>query len=375
MAGSAGAAGERRRFRVARLTEWRARCVLDARCDLGALQSGHPPAMGRRRCDPPQLPQCESGTPPTLNRVVYVSVAAMALPLQLRSTFLDYHLLRTHFTLYFTHTMALSAMKTNIPEPLGGPPPAEFALAGAPLERVIAQVKFPLILRIEDKTAASTFQEAIRADYPILRQLQGHTLQIQVGPGGPIAMPGSTVSWQFTNADNTWKIILARDALTIETLSYQSRADFLMRWVKVMQAVEDVFHPALTERLGVRYVDRISGEHFPSFDLLIKKEFLGSALASLKSHLRHSLNEASFSVEEGELLLRWGVMAAGMSPDPGAISPLAEESFVLDIDVWSSVQQKFESNDLSAAFQKLAERAYSVFRFAVTDEFLKVYGS
>jgi uncharacterized protein (TIGR04255 family) len=52
---------------------------------------------------------------------------------------------------------------------------------------------------------------------------------------------------------------------------------------------------------------------------------------------------------------------------------LATESFVLDIDVWSLGRTAFKTAALSKAFQKLAERAYSVFRFAVTEEFLRIY--
>jgi uncharacterized protein (TIGR04255 family) len=266
-------------------------------------------------------------------------------------------------------------MKSDFSKPLGGPSPAELPLSRAPLERVIAQVKFPLILKIEDRAAASTFQEAIRGDYPVLRQQQGHTVQIQLGPTGPVAMPSSNNIWQFADANDAWKLTLSRDSLTIETSAYQSRADFLARWTKVMAAMEGIFQPALAERVGMRYIDRIVGAHFERFDSFIQKDFLGSALATLKSQLKHSLNEATFNVEEGELLLRWGVMSAGMTPDPTSILILDKESFLLDIDVSSPTRRQFNSGDLSLTFQRLAERAYTVFRFAVTDEFLKAYGA
>jgi uncharacterized protein (TIGR04255 family) len=101
---------------------------------------------------------------------------------------------------------------------------------------------------------------------------------------------------------------------------------------------------------------------------------VSKSLSRLRSHLKYSINEAQLSVEEGDLLLRWGVMPPNMSPDPGAIGPLPIESFILDIDVWSLAQRAFSASDLTDAFQKLAERAYSVFRFAVSEKFLKVYG-
>ena len=74
------------------------------------------------------------------------------------------------------------------------------------------------------------------------------------------------------------------------------------------------------------------------------------------------------------MLLRWGVLAPQVSPDPTAIAPLPRESFLIDIDVSSVSRRAFDVNALSDAFHGLAERAYSVFRFAVTDSFLEAFG-
>jgi uncharacterized protein (TIGR04255 family) len=266
-----------------------------------------------------------------------------------------------------------SAPKKRLPSPLGGKPPGERHLHEAPLERVIAQIRFPAILKIEDQSAVSKFQEAIRSDYPLLQEMQNQTVQIQMGLSGPTAFPVISRNWQFSNALGTWKITLARDALTIESSSYESRANLLERWDVAISALNAAFRPVIVQRIGTRYIDRVTGEPFKSFESLINPKLLGSALGDLKTHLKHSLCEAALEIEEGDLLLRWGVMPAMMSPDPSAIVQLPHESFVLDIDVWSMEQRQFDCGALLAAFHRLTERAYSVFRFAVTDEFLKVY--
>jgi uncharacterized protein (TIGR04255 family) len=266
-----------------------------------------------------------------------------------------------------------SPPKKTFPAPLGGKPPVERHLSKAPLERVIAQIRFPVILKIEDKSAVSGFQEAIRRDYPVLQEMQAQTMQIQMGPTGPSAFPLSNRNWQFSNASATWKVVLTSDTLTIESSAYVSRDDLLGRWKTALDALNSAFSPGIIQRIGARYVDRIKEEPFNNFESLINLKQLGSAVGNLKKHLKYSLCEASFEVEEGELLLRWGVMPAMMSPDFSAIAQLPHESFVLDIDVWSMRQRQFDSEALLSAFRQLTERAYSVFRFAVTDEFLKVY--
>lgn len=266
-------------------------------------------------------------------------------------------------------------IESSFPVPLGGPPPAELPLSKAPLERVVAQIRFPVILKIEDKSVVSKFQEATCADYPILRELSNQSVRIEMGlNNAPTVVPVISRIWQFSDAPGAWKISLAADALTIETTSYHSRDDLLLRWSTVLNAMEGVFHPSLIERIGVRYVDRIVGGDFARFDSFMATRLMGTAFSELKSRLKSSLHEAVFDVEEGNLLLRWGVMPPGMTPDPGAIAPTGSNSFVLDIDVWSATQRAYSTNALGASFRQLMERAYSVFRFAVTDEFLQAYG-
>lgn len=268
-------------------------------------------------------------------------------------------------------------MPRNYPEPLGGHAPKEVRLKDAPLERVIAQVRYPVILKIEEKTAVSAFQEAIAGNYPILRETQNQVLQIQMGgpQGAFAAVPSFNRAWQFEDTKGEWKLVLSRDALTIETSAYQSRTDLLDRWSAALQALHGAFHPPLVERVGMRYVDRIQGEQYAIFDSMVNPELLGRSIVSFKSFLRHSLAETILEVEEGEMLLRWGVLAPQFSPDPTTIAPLPNHSFLIDIDVSSTSRRDFDVSALSEAFRGLAERAYSVFRFAVTDQFLEVFGS
>ncbi len=265
--------------------------------------------------------------------------------------------------------------KSSFPGPLGGPPPVELQLSRAPLERVVAQIRFPVILKIEDKSVVSKFQELICTDYPVLRELSNQSVRIEMGlNNAPTVVPVINRVWQFGDAPGAWKISLAADALTIETTSYHSRDDLLMRWSTALKAMEEVFRPSLIERIGVRYVDRVLGEDFARFDSFMTTRLVGTACSELRGHLKSSLHEAVLDVEEGNLLLRWGVMPPGMTPDPGAIAPKGSNSFVLDIDVWSATQRAYSTSALAKSFRQLMERAYSVFRFAVTDEFLQAYG-
>src|SRR5262249_48927969 len=111
-----------------------------------------------------------------------------------------------------------------------------------------------------------------------------------------------------------------------------------------------------------------------AIDELIHTDILGFARPPLRDHVHHALSEATLSVEEGEMLLRWGIMPENATIDPNVLPPVPHPSWILDIDVSSAEQRPFDNDQLSASFRALAERAYSVFRYMTTGKFLKTYG-
>jgi len=104
----------------------------------------------------------------------------------------------------------------------------------APLVRVLAQVRFPCILKIDSKEAVARFQEEIRRDYPLLEQEVSQQFQIQMGPGGPAIREVPGKLWRFCDAEKKWRITLVTDSVSLETDFYLSREDFLARWTTVL---------------------------------------------------------------------------------------------------------------------------------------------
>jgi uncharacterized protein (TIGR04255 family) len=245
----------------------------------------------------------------------------------------------------------------------------------APLVRVIAQVRFPGILKIDNKDAVSAFQEEIRDDYPLFEQIPNQQLQIQVGSGGPAVNTVAGNIWRFQDPSKNWRVALVTESLSLEAESYTSRDDFLMRWAKVLTAVETKFNPRIALRIGVRYIDRVTDKPLETIDELVHTDILGFAKPPLRPHLRHAVSEATLTIEEGEMLLRWGILPPNATVDPNVLVPVPGLSWIIDIDVSSGEQRPFASGELSSAFRKLAERAYSVFRFMTTEKFLKTYGA
>ena len=103
--------------------------------------------------------------------------------------------------------------------PLTDPTPTEVPLKNAPLVRVVAQVRFPLITAIGDQQFIAPFQEALRKIYPVLRpeRIQG----VIFGPEGAIPTQEEQV-WRFFDVEDHWRISLAPDFVAVETTKYQS---------------------------------------------------------------------------------------------------------------------------------------------------------
>lgn len=258
-------------------------------------------------------------------------------------------------------------------DPLIALPPPEVPLPAAPLVRVIAQLRFPAILSVEKREFIAPFQEAIRKTYPVLRaeQTQGFVL----GPQGLSPAPTERV-WRFNDVDGMWRVSLAPEFVALETTNYSSRDDFLKRFAATVQALQQHFDPKTMDRIGVRYIDRVTGLAFSEIRRLVRPEVLGVLGSPAARHARHTLSESLFEVPGvgAELQARWGTMPVGGSMDPAAIEPIDEPSWILDLDMFRKASVPFDPEQVLDDTRTFTERLYTFFRWAVTSDFLAHYG-
>lgn len=258
--------------------------------------------------------------------------------------------------------------------PLTGPPPAEVPLDDSPLVRVIAQVRFPLIASVERREFIAPFQEAIRKRYPVLRAEQSRGFVLS--PPGGVSDARATTSWCFQEATGPWRVVLAPGFAALETTKYTSRDDFLTRLALVMQALRDHVDPQVVDRIGVRYVDRVTGANLSDLAKLVRPEVAGILGTPLCAHTKHAISESLFVLPDGagQVLTRWGLLPAHTTVDPAAVDPIAEKSWILDVDVFQAESCVLDVDAIVDQARGFAERIYSIFRWAVTAEFLRRYG-
>ncbi|AKS23665.1 MAG: hypothetical protein C75L2_00650006 [Leptospirillum sp. Group II 'C75'] len=256
--------------------------------------------------------------------------------------------------------------------PLIGAPPAEVPLKKAPLVRVITQIRFPAIASVEKSSFIAPLQEGIKHDYPIMRPEVSQGLFVEKG----VAETRSNTIWRFFDQKEIWRASLGQNFLALETRDYTSRKDFIDRLRKLLTAFNTHVGTEMVDRLGLRYVDRVTEKDFQHLPSMIRHDILGNLEGIPSSIIRHSIRESLFIIgeESGEMLTRWGYLPPQATVDPTSIEPIDERSWLLDIDAFVPNTRPFDIEVLLRQTQKLGERIYSFFRWAVTDEFLDRYG-
>ena len=265
------------------------------------------------------------------------------------------------------------------PQPLIAAPPHEVPLPRAPLVRVIAQVRFPPILAIRNPDNVAVFQEALRETYPILAEDRVRSIDLTAGHTPNVS---EGLIWRLADRekDLRWRVSLGVGFVALETSVYDSRRDFLERLRAVVVGLDEAFRPANAKRLGLRYINRLTNKAVERVGDLIRPKVLGimqpteDPPTTLGDALVHLMTEAQFLAQEGHIQGRWGKLPPNVTYDPDALEPIAEPSWVLDLDMFTSASQPFVSQELLTTAGHFAERLYSVFREVVTDEFLRFYG-
>jgi len=251
----------------------------------------------------------------------------------------------------------------------------EVALARAPLVQVLAQIRFANDPDVAEPTRARQLKHRLRDDYPVLRQEPSVEFRLDIGGGSPQRIDSTL--WRLHDADAKWHITFTEGFLALTTYEYVSRGDFCERLRHVLTEFLETNDIALLDRLGVRYTDRIDDpEVLGSLDRYVRSEFLAGASVPLDQGvvLDRSLWEMQFRrTDEVVVSTRSIFLPPDVTHDPG-IKPSSGRSWVLDIDVYSESMTRFEPSSIAATAEEYAQQAYKVFRWSVTDDFLKHYG-
>ncbi len=237
------------------------------------------------------------------------------------------------------------------------------------LAEVICQLRFPEILTI-GTTLPDQFQEAIRAEFPQFSRRKEAPAPKLTGTPGHLSLENQqpTVNYQFSSADNVWRVNLTSKFISLSCSRYTCWEDFAQRLDKPLAAFIQIYKPAYFERVGLRYLNFISryglGLEGVPFRELIAPCYLG-LLAE------EDVNEIATtrSGVDADTALRGGCRVK-LHAGPGMVKRNGqadkEVKFIFDQDLYMPGQVPV--NLSAGALQTLHSQAFSIFRGAITDK-------
>lgn len=252
-------------------------------------------------------------------------------------------------------------------------PVPEVPLERAPLEKVLAEVRFSStseLITDESERALA----ALLTRYPVRRQVRSS--RVVINPIAQSTVTSAVPTRTFADTGNSWIVTVSDSSISIETTSYESRSDFCERTSEVFNAIASVRIPPVVDRVGLRYIDRIVDD----FHLAHLEEYINPSLRVLhgatdgRLSLEHSVSDSMVRISEDERLkVRAGLLPPSAIFDP-SLAPVDTASWVLDLDIFTVRGGiSFDPQGLVERIRSYSAHIYSVFRWATTDVFLKAF--
>ncbi|MDF5724189.1 MAG: TIGR04255 family protein [Rhizonema sp. PD37] len=123
-----------------------------------------------------------------------------------------------------------------------------------PLIEVVAQIRFPTILKITSQQPVD-FQDTVRFDYPIFEA--SRNLQVPIDLSNILTQFSSNavshLTYQFKSEDLKWQLTIDQNSITLVTTEYQRYENFVSRFKTAVETFEDIYNPSFYSRIGLRY--------------------------------------------------------------------------------------------------------------------------
>lgn len=133
-----------------------------------------------------------------------------------------------------------------------------------PLEKVVCQLKFPHILKIDAESPAE-FQEKIRLEFPTFSESRDYEVDVLGSEKAAISpelqrqviQSHSNKNYSFATEDRKWKINLTRNFIALTATCYTRWEIFKSKLEKPFKALVQIYSPKYFSRIGLRYIDLI----------------------------------------------------------------------------------------------------------------------
>lgn len=261
-------------------------------------------------------------------------------------------------------------------------------LKNPPVYFTICQVRFNQLLKLAEFLPA--IQEGFRkAGYPAYATQSNLVIQMvtqmpQDGkPEQLQPMPSTHNSYQFGNLENTHLFMLDSQALTLQSTNYGCFEEFSAEFMKGLRIVHEAVDLSFTERIGLRYLDRIMPLDGDSIEQYLVHEVHG-VMKRLGGHGLYSYAEAMNQKDDVKLRARVVIQRRKLAfpPDvqPGNMAIDARfhdyhgVSAILDNDGFVEHREAFSLETVAMHLNKIHDMIDVAFKETVTDYAFVVWG-
>lgn len=251
--------------------------------------------------------------------------------------------------------------------PLGLPAPDETQLPRSPLVLVVCQIRFEDMPAVSDARLVLKMQEALggrAGEYPKVEKNVSQVVNVPVIEGHvQAAVPQQQSGWRLSSTVGEKTIYLMPDSTSLETTAYSGWEDFRSMLTRLVDAVCEYIDPALEQRLGLRYVNRITEpevSHPREWRNYITPELLGPILHKrLGPAIKASQQQLDFDVS--------GEMQCSMRH--GFFSDMARSgapAYLLDFDVYRQGAHAFDRTNILETAEQFHRLVLQLFQQSIT---------
>lgn len=190
-------------------------------------------------------------------------------------------------------------------------------LKNPPVYFTIAQVRFNPILKLAE--FLPVIQENLRnAGFPDFGVQKTVILQLVSQNGQPAPVPAMQDRYSFGNLNRTHAFLLESDKLTIQSTKYGSFEDFSDLFLKGLAIVHEAVRLDFTERVGLRYLDRIIPSGSETLSLYLTSDVMGLG-SRIGGKALHSYFETLCEVDAIKLYSRILTVVGGVQFPPDLV--------------------------------------------------------
>ena len=255
-------------------------------------------------------------------------------------------------------------------------------LKNPPVYYTVVQVRFSAILALPDFLPA--IQEGFRkAGYPDFAPRSVTVLQF--GPGGPVVTTPKTITheqYSFTNVAKTHSFVLDAYSLSLQSTNYDQVETFYDVFLNGLRLIHATVQLGLVERIGLRYLDRVTPRRGDALELYLIPEVLGLAKSKLGKTV-HTYSETMTDVDGVTLVSRVITQegAIAFPPDVQPLELVVAKRFteyegrhaILDTDGYVTLREAFTEEQVTKQFKAIHLAISASFKATATEYAFKTW--